>query len=173
MPLLLVLICISITDEDDLTLLDAMAETLDLSDLDELDLPLVIFFDEEWTDQASWGPRPTAAEALLEAWLEEHPDYETLAADESDDAQDAFAALQDELIHTMRLWYNTSLNRVCVDEIIDVLDSLASADDATSDDDEGMNLKRVEFPHHESLVCSFRHCLGIWRRLGLVESIAG
>ncbi len=125
-----------ITDEDDLTLLDAMVEALDLSDLDELDLPLVIFFDEEWADQGSWGPRPAAAEPLLEAWLEEHPDYETLATDESDDAQDAFGALQDELIHAMRLWYNTSVNRVCVDEIIDVLDSLASADDATSDDDE-------------------------------------
>ena len=125
-----------ITDEDDLTLLDAMAETLDLSDVDELDLPLAIFFDEEWTDQASWGPRPAAAEALLDAWLEDHPDYEALAADESDDAQDAFAALQDELIHTMRLWYNTSLNRICADEIIGVLGSLASADDATSDDDE-------------------------------------
>ncbi len=125
-----------ITDEDDLTLLDAMAETLDLSDVDELDLPLAIFFDEEWTDQASWGPRPVAAEALLDAWLEDHPDYEALAADESDDAQDAFAALQDELIHTMRLWYNTSLNRICADEIIGVLGSLASADDATSDDDE-------------------------------------
>ena len=125
-----------ITDEDDLALLDAMAETLDLSDVDELDLPLAIFFDEEWTDQASWGPWPVVAETLLDAWLEDHPDYEPLAADESDDAQDAFAALHDELIHTMRLWYNTSLNRVCADEIIDVLDSLASAGDGTSDDDE-------------------------------------
>mgnify|MGYP001816534352 CR=1 FL=1 len=125
-----------LTDEDDLTLLDGLVDDLDLSsDLDDIDLPMLFILDEEWNVQETWGPRPEGAEARLEEWLETHPEYESLADDESDEGQDAYAQLLDELTYTMRVWYNSGLNAACVDEILTLLDAIGSDEDGNEEED--------------------------------------
>ncbi len=125
-----------LTDEDDLTLLDALADDLDLAgDLDDIDLPILFILDEEWNIQETWGPRPEEADARLEEWLEAHPEYESLADDESDEGQDAYAQLLDELTYTMRIWYNSGLNAACVDEILALLDAIGSDEDSSEEND--------------------------------------
>ena len=122
-----------VCDESDLALLDALVDDLDLIDsLDELDLPLLIVLDEEWTYQARWGPRPASADAYVEAWMERHPEYERLADEESDEDQVAFAALLEKLTYEMRVWYNTSLNDDCVHEIRALLTRLQESADESS-----------------------------------------
>lgn len=124
-------------DEDDLTRLDLLVDDLDLSgDLDELDLPLLVVLDEAWNYQDRWGPRPTAANHYLDQWLEANPEYERLADEDGDEAQDAYAALLDKLTYEMRVWYNTSLNVACVAEIRTLLANLQTDTqngDATTD----------------------------------------
>jgi hypothetical protein len=125
-----------LTDEDDLTLLDGLVDDLDLSsDLDDIDLPMLFILDEEWNVQETWGPRPEGADARLEEWLETHPEYESLADDESDEGQDAYAQLLDELTYTMRVWYNSGLNAACVDEILTLLDAIGSDEDGSEEED--------------------------------------
>lgn len=124
-------------DEDDLTLLDALVDDLDLIDgVDELDLPLLIVLDEEWAYQARWGPRPASADAYVDAWLERHPEYERLADEEADEDQEAYAALLEKLTYEMRVWYNTSLNDDCVHEIRALLTRLQ--------EDEGVNRRQAK-----------------------------
>lgn len=114
-----------VCDEDDLTLLDALVDDLDLIDgLDDLDLPLLSVLDEEWVYQARWGPRPASADAYVDTWLERHPEYERLTDEESDEDQATFAALLEKLTCEMRVWYNTSLNSDCVHEIRTLLADL-------------------------------------------------
>jgi hypothetical protein len=114
-----------VCDEDDLTLLDALVDDLDLIDgLDDLDLPLLSVLDEEWAYQAHWGPRPASADAYVDTWLERHPEYERLADEESDEDQAIFAALLEKLTCEMRVWYNTSLNGDCAHEIRTLLADL-------------------------------------------------
>lgn len=122
-------------DEDDLAPLDALSDELELGDdPDELDVPLLLIFDEEGELQEQWGPRPEVAEERLEQWLKENPRYDELADAESDEEQDAYAQLVDELTHQMRVWYNSGLNAACVDEICDLLKSLQTDDDSDDDD---------------------------------------
>ncbi|MCB0045336.1 MAG: thioredoxin family protein [Caldilineaceae bacterium] len=125
-----------LTDDDDLTLLDGLLEEVDLSgNLDEIDLPLLCILDEEWALQETWGPRPEQADVKLQAWLDDHPLYDTLSDDESDAGQTAYAALLDELTHTMRVWYNSGLNKECVDEILGLLEEIRSDDESDEDED--------------------------------------
>ena len=107
-----------------------------LASLLEADLPLLVSFDEEWHFQEAWGPHPQAIEPFLDQWLVEHPDFEALAEDESPAGQAAYARLLEQLIHELRLWYNSKLNHACAHELHQLLArwQVESSDDA---DDEG------------------------------------
>lgn len=127
-------------DEDDLAPLDALSDELELGeDPDEIDVPLLLVFDEEGELQEQWGPRPEAAETPLEQWLQGHPDYDALADSESDEDQDAYALLLDELTHQMRLWYNSGLNTACIEELCTLLKSLQMDDDGDGDDNDDVD----------------------------------
>jgi hypothetical protein len=83
----------------------------------DADLPLLLSFDEEWQFQEQWGPHPQAIEPYFDSWLAEHGDYERLAEDESPAGQAAYAHLLDRLLYELRLWYNSSLNQACGEEL--------------------------------------------------------
>ncbi|MCB0159154.1 MAG: thioredoxin family protein [Caldilineaceae bacterium] len=120
-----------VRDDGELALLDALLDDINLSeDLDDLDLPQLFVFDEEWQLQEQWGPRPQEAETRLEAWLEAHPEYEEL-----DDDEDAYGQLVTVLMNEMRLWYNSGLTEVCVKEIRQLLAGLQNDDEADDNDD--------------------------------------
>ena len=105
--------------------LATLAEELDLNEnLAELDLPLLLIFDEDWEFQGQWGPHPQEAERYLEEWFERNPAYETLAEADTPVAQKNYAALLEELTHEMRVWYNTDLNYACAQEVHELLASL-------------------------------------------------
>jgi hypothetical protein len=109
-------------DDDDLAPLTTLAPDLDLATLlDEWDLPQFLCFDEDWYQQAQWGPRPNRAEAQVEKWLAAHPEYEALAEDETTEGHDRYLALVEELILEMRVWYNSGLAGSCLDEWLDLL----------------------------------------------------
>ena len=133
-----------LVDDSDLSLIDPLLDELNvLEELDDLDLPQFFFFDEDWQIQAQWGPRPQAAEAYLDGWLEAHPEYDSLADSDTDGAdsdaetQDAYAALVRELVYEMRCWYNSGLTQACVAELRAVLTELQSSDDDGDDGDDG------------------------------------
>lgn len=115
-----------LTTTMDLTAINDLADDdLDLEEyLDDIDLPLVIFFDEEWNQQARWGPRPAAAEKRLEEWLAAHPVYARLLEDEESEDSPELEQLVDELTHRMRLWYKDDLTGACVGEIRAILERL-------------------------------------------------
>lgn len=87
----------------------------------DADLPLLLSFDEEWHFQEQWGPHPQAIEPLLDRWLAEHGDYERLSEDESSAGQAAYARLLEQLLYELRLWYNSSLNQACGEELCALL----------------------------------------------------
>jgi hypothetical protein len=121
-----------VEDEDEETLrpLALFLPDLDMAAaLDEWDLPQIFVFDEDWELQAQWGPRPTAADAMVDAWLAANPEYETLAGDDSPTAMAAHAALTHTLLYEMRVWYNSGLTRACLDEWRDLLMGLLPADE--------------------------------------------
>jgi hypothetical protein len=107
-----------VCETDNRTLLAGLVSEIDLSgDLSELDLPLLLAFDEEWVFQGQWGPHPQAAESHLDVWFESNPEYAALAEDETLAAQDKFAELLTRLTHEMRVWYNSGLQAECVREV--------------------------------------------------------
>ncbi|MEZ4862572.1 MAG: hypothetical protein R3C14_14760 [Caldilineaceae bacterium] len=117
-------------DVDELSLLEWMAEELELTEaVDNLELPLGLIFDEEWNFQLQWGPHPAAAEPYLDQWFAQHPEYEVLAEDEGTEAQARYGVLLDDLIQQMRVWYNSELNKVCLQEILEALIALQGAED--------------------------------------------
>ncbi len=117
-----------VPDTTDLTALNELVDDeLDLEeDMGDIDLPLLLFFDEEWNQQARWGPRPAAAEKRLDDWLTIHPEYEALLDDEKSDNSPALEQLVNQLTHQMRLWYNNDLTAACVGEIRAILEKLES-----------------------------------------------
>ncbi|RIK36374.1 MAG: hypothetical protein DCC55_27540 [Chloroflexi bacterium] len=124
-----------VRESDDLASLDRLVEEFDLiGAINELDLPLLLVFDEEWTYQGHWGPHPQEAERYLDEWFERHPDYEILAETETSEAQAGYTSLLDQLTHEMRVWYNSSLNAACVREVRGLLVSLL--DDEAADEEE-------------------------------------
>ncbi len=109
-------------DEDDLSPLATLAPDLDLATLiDEWDLPQFLCFDEDWYQQAQWGPRPGSADVQVEKWLEAHPEYEALAEDDTPEGRDRYLALVDKLLAEMRVWYNSGLTASCLDEWLELL----------------------------------------------------
>lgn len=113
------------TSMDMLAINELVDDDLDLEeDLDDLDLPLLLFFDEEWNQQAQWGPRPVAAEKRLDEWLAAHPDYATLLENENDEDSPELERLVEQLTHQMRLWYNDDLTAACVEEIRAILEKM-------------------------------------------------
>jgi hypothetical protein len=96
--------------------------------LDHMELPQLFVFDDEWHPVAHWGPRPHAADPLLDEWLAQHPDFELLSEAAAAEAhgdpvepaairaanglpiQHAFAALNLQLMLQMRIWYNSGLD---------------------------------------------------------------
>lgn len=116
-----------VSDEVDLAALNQLLdEEIDLEeDLGEIELPLLLVFDEEWNFQTQWGPRPEAAEARLETWIAAHPTYETLL-DENPESSEALDSLVADLTNQMRLWYNDDLTDACIGEIQALLETLIS-----------------------------------------------
>lgn len=121
-----------IRDTDDLSRIEEAVDDLDLSEESETDLPLLLLFDEEWNWREQWGPRPEGAEAYFDQWLEAHPEFEQLANGESDEEQNDYSRLTDELLQEMRVWYNSGLDQECIREICELLQSLQEDD---SEDD--------------------------------------
>lgn len=104
---------------------DLVEEDMDLEeDFDDLDFPLLFFFDEEWNQQARWGPRPAAAEKRLDGWLAANPDYVALLNDEDGDDSPELAQWMEQLTHQMRFWYNDDLTAACIGEIREILEKL-------------------------------------------------
>lgn len=124
-------------DTDNLNLLNQLMDDLDLSeDLVELELPLCLLFDEEWNYQTQWGPHPQAAERFLDQWFEQHGEYEALAEEETLEAQRRYAALIQDLVQQMRIWYNSELDRASLQEIRDLLASLREEDEREGNQEE-------------------------------------
>jgi hypothetical protein len=117
-----------LSDEADMAALNQLVdEEINLEeDLAEIDMPHLFIFDEEWNQQAQWGPRPQAAEERLDQWLLTHPDYEPLLADDEVEEPERLEALIMELTDQMRLWYNDDLTSACAGEIIAILEELQS-----------------------------------------------
>lgn len=119
-----------ILTDADLFPLTTLLPNIDLiTALEEWDLPQFFVFDEDWELQAQWGPRPTQAERNLLEWLDRYPEYETLADDESVVAQERYSALTTQLMHEMRVWYNSSLSTACQREFYEVLTALLAVDE--------------------------------------------
>ncbi|MCX6044597.1 MAG: thioredoxin family protein [Chloroflexi bacterium] len=122
-------------DTDDLSMVDALIDEIDFAeDLGDLDLPLLLVFDEEWNFQGQWGPHPQEAERYLEEWFENHPEYAKLAEGETLIAQKTYATLLNQLTHEMRAWYNSDLNRACFLEIRELLAGLLEETEADEQD---------------------------------------
>ena len=122
-----------VSDDGDLSGLAALLDETPLLDsLSEVELPLVVLFDEEWQYQGHWGPHPQAIESYFDQWLVRHPEYETLADAETEDTQDTYARLLDCLTDEMRMWYNSGLNQACVREIRAMLSAIQ--EDENSDE---------------------------------------
>jgi hypothetical protein len=107
-----------VREDEAMPLLSALAsdEAL-LASWGETDLPLLLSFDDEWQFQEQWGPHPQAFEPLMEEWLASHREIEQLAEDDSPAGQRAYVLLLERLTQEMRLWYNSSLNQACGEEL--------------------------------------------------------
>lgn len=92
--------------------------------IDDLDLPLLLIFDEEWQLQEQWGPHPEAAAPYIDGWLERHPEYEALADDDTPEGQEKAAALLYPLVHELRIGYNSGVAAACAAEIRALLSRL-------------------------------------------------
>ncbi len=122
-------------DSEAQNLLESLSEELELSgELSEVDLPLLLIFDEEWEFQEQWGPHPEAAERYLDEWFGRHPEYEALAESEAPADQASYTILLDKLTHEMRVWYNSGLNKACIREIHALLTNLLEEDDEDNGD---------------------------------------
>jgi hypothetical protein len=119
-------------DSDNLTSLSRLVDDLDLSA--DAALPLLLLFDDEGVYQGQWGPHPQAAEPYLEGWFERHPRYDELAMTETPAAQAEYEALFAQLVHEMRVWYNSGLNAECIREVQSLLAGLL--DDENGEDEE-------------------------------------
>lgn len=107
-----------VREEDAASLLAGLSSDADLvAGWAEVDLPLLLSFDDEWQFQEQWGPHPQGIEPLLDQWLADHREVEPLAEDESRAGQRAYARLLEQLTQEMRLWYNSSLNQACSAEL--------------------------------------------------------
>ncbi|MBX2998682.1 MAG: thioredoxin family protein [Caldilineaceae bacterium] len=117
-----------LSDEADMAALNELVDDdINLEeDLAEIDMPHLFIFDEEWNQQAQWGPRPQAAEERLDQWLSAHPDYGPLLADDEGEDPERLEALITELTDQMRLWYNDDLTAACAAEIAALLEELLS-----------------------------------------------
>lgn len=132
-------------EEEGLALLSKLVDDPDILDnLPEMDLPLVVLFDRDGQYLSHWGPHPQAMDSYLDEWLRRHPSFETLIDDDTAEGQAAYACLIDELVHEMRLWFNSGLNQACATEIrtmfpfvVDDLGSLAGVADAGADGEDG------------------------------------
>lgn len=129
-----------VRSDDDLSLLNRLMDEVDLGEESDLDLPLLIVLDEEWKYQSHWGPRPEAADEKLEQWMAANPDFERLSEKENEDEltsaeEQQLASLVTNLLHQMRLWYNSGLDRVVITEVCGLLNELV--DEETSVDDDG------------------------------------
>jgi hypothetical protein len=119
-------------DRDNLTSLSHLVDDRDLAA--EPVLPLFLLFDDEGVFQGQWGPHPQAAEPYLESWFERHPQYDELAATETPEAQAQYALIFEQLVHEMRVWYNSGLNAECIREVQLLLAGLL--DEESTEDDE-------------------------------------
>jgi hypothetical protein len=123
--------------------------------LDAIELPWLLVFNEEWQLVAQWGPRPQSAEAMIDEWLAQHPDFEALAeaaADGADSAQEGAPAeasptsdaageqlaalLRNLMLHT-RLWYNSGLDADCSAELQQLLAGLHDESESPEDVQDG------------------------------------
>lgn len=110
--------------DGDLRRLDLLLGDETQIDLETAELPTLLILDDEYLLQAQWGPRPQAAEALLDEWITQHPDLETLADSDEPRAQQTVAALLRDLTLQMRIWYNSGLDAQASAELRALLASL-------------------------------------------------
>lgn len=114
-----------LVDDGDPAILENVVNDPDaLAEIDGIELPQLLIFDDEWQLQARWGPRPPAADAYLDEWLARHPEFETLGDAAAPEAQQAFAELNRALTYEMRVWYNSGLDRDCVQGVQAMLATL-------------------------------------------------
>jgi hypothetical protein len=113
-----------VDDGDPASLENVLNEPDAVAELDGVELPQLLVFDEEWQFQTRWGPRPPAADACLDQWLASHPEFEALSEAGTPEAQRAFAELNRALTCEMRIWYNSGLDRDCVQGVQSVLAAL-------------------------------------------------
>lgn len=124
--------------DDDPAALEALINDPDAwADLDGVELPQLLVFDEEWQLQARWGPRSPAADAALDEWMGRHPDFEPPADGAPPGEQQAFAAMTQALALEMRVWYNSGLDRECVEGIQALLASLQGDEGESGESAEG------------------------------------
>lgn len=119
-----------ILDPNQIGLLEQLVGGESELDLQSLELPALLIFDDEWVLQANWGPRPASAEPLLDEWLARHPEYEQLvAADEAGDesASLPLGELGEALQWEMRTWYNSGLDRDVAREMQALVAALSEA----------------------------------------------
>ncbi len=125
-----------VVGEEEYPLLERLLGSEGAFDPYAFEMPVLLILDEELQLHSQWGPRPQAAEAYLEEWLGQHPDFERLAEEESEEGIAAFAALHRNLGEQMRIWYNSGLDKAASDE----MDALLAALQSESDGGEGSPL---------------------------------
>jgi hypothetical protein len=116
---------------DDLSALDRLVDELELiGSINEIVLPLLLVFDEDWNYQGQWGPHPQAAEAFWESWFDRFPEYDDLAIATTAEGQASYAALLAILTQEMRVWYNSGLTAACIREVQGLLAGLLDEESA-------------------------------------------
>ena len=130
-----------VTEEDNLSPLALLLDEKEPGTIfNDLELPQLFIFDEEWNLQGQWGPHPQNFDSFLDAWLADYPEYERLT--ESEDPNDIanYTVLAEQLTGEMRMWYNDTLNQECALEIRTLLAKLSQEElegDFPTDDSGG------------------------------------
>lgn len=121
--------------DDDTNLLEQLLGDDSEINPETLEFPQLLVFDDEWRLQGQWGPRPQAAEALLDGWLARHPDYEALAeaGEAGDEAAAApLAVLIEALQWEVRVWYNSGMDTTAARELQAFFAALSEEDEVES-----------------------------------------
>ena len=93
------------------------------------DLPLMLVLDSNRQYLGRWGPHPAGFAPRMKGWFAEHPDARRLMDDVGGAAQYvACAPLAHQLLHEMRIWYNSGLGAECANEVRALLEGVRAAE---------------------------------------------